>query len=146
MRENRMKYLKRTRYILAIVLFLAAALSCSTHSDSATNSSALIGKWIGETRDAAGEPVSMDLVIEAGDGRMNGVLDYGPSRNCTSNAIWVTSQDRTHTFRFSEADGGWCRKLTDGVMELTEIGDGKLSMHVRNSKKAVDETTDIHKQ
>jgi hypothetical protein len=146
MREIRLKYLKRASTVFVIALFLAAALSCSKHSDSATNSSTLIGNWSGVTKDAAGEIVSVDLALEAGDDRMNGELNYGPSRNCTSHAIWVTSQEKMHTFRFSEADGGWCRKLTDGVMELTEIGDGKLSMHVRNSKKDVDETTDIHKQ
>ena len=146
MREIRLKDLKRATYVFVIALLLAAALSCSTHSDSATNSSALIGNWSGVTKDAAGEMVSVDLALEAGDGRMKGELDYGPGRSCMSKAILVTSQDKTHTFRFSEADGGWCRKLTDGVMELTETGAGKLSMHVRNSKKDVDETTDIHKQ
>jgi hypothetical protein len=146
MSEIRLKYLKRTSYIVVIVLFLAAGLTCSTHSDATSNSSDLIGKWVGATKDAAGEKVAVDLAIEAGDGRMNGVLDYGPSRSCTSNAVLVDSKDRMHTFRFSEADGGWCRKLTDGVMELTETGDGKLSMRVRNSKKDVDETADIHKQ
>jgi len=146
MKEIRLKYLKRMSFIFVIVLFLAAALSCSSHSDSATNSSVLIGKWVGETKDAAGERVSVDLAVEAGGDRKNGELDYGPSRSCTSKAVWVSSQAKMHTFRFSEADGGWCRKLTDGVMEVMEIGDAKLSMRVRNSKKDVDETTDLNKQ
>lgn len=122
------------------------SLTLEKADPAATASSKLIGQWAGQTRDAHGDPVAVKLVIQAEQDQLKAVLDYGPDRNCASEAVWAVSEGKVNTFRFSQADGGWCRNLTNGVMEVTEIQADTLSLRVRHSKSGIDETISLEKQ
>ncbi len=90
---------------------------------------------------AGGERIPVDLEIELKDGGPRCELDYGPSRNCSSEAVSAGSKGDVLFFRFIRSDGGWCDRLTNGQMSLELQGGDTLKLDVENPSGTLHEST-----
>lgn len=133
--------LKVSSAIIAFVLLSLLLLTDILAADA--KNSDLIGKWNGTLIGDDQNRIPVDLTVELKDGSLQCELDYGPNRNCTSDAVSAGSKDNVFYFRFNRGHGGWCDKLTDGEMTLQVKNDRTL--HLRVKHKNIDESVELKK-
>ena len=138
---RRYEILKVSLAIIVFLLFSVLSLTDIVAAD--TTSSDLIGKWKGTLIDDDQSRIPVDLTVEFKDGSLECELDYGPDRDCTSDAVSAGSEGNLFYFRFSRGDGGWCDKLTGGEMTLQVKADGTLDLHVKH--KNIDESVKLRR-
>ena len=137
---NRLKIFSAT-----VSLLLACLLLLTNIATAKGNETDLVGRWKGVlVADQNRIPVELNVALKDGDFECE--LDYGPDRNCSSDAVSAGSDDKMFYFRFNRTHGGWCDRLRDGQMTLQIENDSTAKLNVKNKSGTIDESVSLEKK
>lgn len=107
----------------------------------------LAGKWKGVlVAEPSGDRIPVDLQVTTEKDELACELDYGPDRNCSSEAVAAGSDEKGFHFRFKGSDGGWCDRLINGKMSLEAKDSGTLELKVQNTSGTIRESVELKRK
>ena len=116
--------------VVAVITFAGSGWCNSVNSD-------IQGNWQGNAIGEDGAPIETSLEVT----KVEAKLRFEPPRKCTSLGKYVLSEEKVHTYRIitpsHSAVYGWCKKVRDGVMTITQITDNTLSVTLTKNGKSV---------
>ena len=94
-------------------------------------SNQLVGKWKGQVM-AGGRPVAFEATVLAGSiGDEAAQLHYGAPRSCQLHAEYEGIWQGQAAFGMKSATGGYCDRVTNGLLLMTVGGGGTLGFSIR---------------
>jgi hypothetical protein len=97
----------------------------------------ILDNWLGNAMDENGNPIGTTLSVNSDTAE----LKFGTPRKCASTGEYVMSEANVHTYRIITPSHssvyGWCTKVRDGMMVITQTDKDTLSVMMTKNNRAV---------